>query len=77
MSKAIKCEICGSNIMIRRVDDGVTLVELLSDGSCKEHGSSSDGYTEVYCSKDKEHRISDEVREASILRFEKFELEGI
>ena len=52
-----ECPICGSKIRYKRVDDGETILEFYEDG-INEIGSTSDGYTQVYCSKDESHKLS-------------------
>jgi len=52
-----KCSVCGSKIRYKRVDDGETILEFDEDG-INEIGSVSDGYTQVYCSKDESHKLS-------------------
>lgn len=67
------CPICNSPIRVKRVDDGVTVIEINTNGSCKEVGSNSDGSVEVYCSNDNEHILSERLKERALDIWEEYE----
>lgn len=59
-----KCPVCGSNLQHERVDDGFTINEISPTGEVEMLNEKSNGYDRVFCSKDEEHKINDELRDA-------------
>ena len=55
--------ICGSNLRYKRIDDGEMILEIFQDETIEELSNQSDGSTEIYCSKDKTHKISRKLQE--------------
>ena len=62
----IKCNICGANVKVHRVDDGETEIIITGDDSFDETICISNGYTEVRCTADDSHIVSPEVENDAI-----------
>ena len=70
----IVCPICGSAIRVKRIDDGVSMIEIAKDGiTWESKGSHSDGSTLVYCSNDEEHELPHRLIEKCLDIWERYE----
>ena len=72
--KQLLCPVCGSPIRVKRVDDGESVIEINEEGLWTEIGADSNGYTSVYCSKDEEHDLPEDLKEAALEIWERYEL---
>jgi len=68
--KVFECPTCKANLKYRRVvNDGYDLYRINKNGKTKYLGSKSNGYSEVYCSKDQDHLIPNDLRNAAFYIF--------
>ncbi len=57
-----KCSTCGAKLFHDKISDGYVLNEVSDDGTPEvELVNQSNGYDEVYCSKNNYHNIPDDV----------------
>lgn len=59
-----ECPVCKADLIHKRIDDGVEIHRINKNGKVKLLDSSSDGCDEVYCSKNTNHEIPEELYEA-------------
>lgn len=61
-----ECPVCKSELIHKRIDDGVETHLIHKDGTTECIGSKSNGGTDVYCSKDADHKLPNKLVEAVI-----------
>ena len=58
----IKCPICGSELLAKRIDDGITINRIELNGEITELSNKSNGYDEIICSKNENHVIPNDLQ---------------
>lgn len=61
--KNIKCPECGSNLKYVTHNDEIEETEINSDGTVANRSSNSSGHSEIVCSKNDAHGITEELQE--------------
>ena len=57
----IECPVCHATLIHKRVDDGFDTHKISKNGKVTPLASKSNGYDEVYCSKNLDHIIPDDL----------------
>lgn len=63
--KKLICPVCNSHLIYHRKDDGELIIEIEEDDYIEKENY-SDGYTDVYCAKDKSHCIPNQLQQKVI-----------